>query len=504
MVASFLFGRKHDLTLPESDIAGPGMAVHYKEDDSGRSHWHVIEDGSDPDPARNEFGPEHGLSRTLTGKRAGEPFFVRQDSVHQRTATILEVWSKYKLRFNLCMEEWENRFPEHYFLWKFSIKKDAQHEADFAEILKTVDQRIEETHKREEFYRTNPLSVTNFGVMLGVTVLDAVEHIGNQTDLPIRCCPGTDDDFQSAESALEAEAPLLLDGSALASLFMTGTYIHLGDLGLQLAVSEGTLHEYRRRYLEKLNSPREGGFLTKHGNRYVLLEETPEQVERRLGKFQAFLDIIVSVANVEEGMPLADLQRDTRQTLIGVMGRPSAETVAIAASEGFAVWTDDMCVAAFTAENTHAKRVWTDVVFRWARNRGRVSSVAYQDLVADLVRLGYFYTRVEAEILIRKAQQAEWSLADPKFASLLDWLGNPYTKREGIIAIAGKVLPEVVRNANSFRANTVVTHLLTRISTRRDGNLIIRTLYEEVDPICGIDVNTARTLKQLFQLWKNV
>ena len=333
MVASFLFGRREDLTLPESEVAGPGMAVRYREDDSGDYRWHVIEDGIDPDPARNEYSPEHGVSKILDGKIVGDQFYLRKDSIQERTATIVEVWSKYKLRFNRCMEEWENRFPENYFLWKFSVKKNAEDKSDFDAIFKSVDQRIAQTREREELYRNNPLSVTNFSVMTGTSVLDAVQHIGGRPELPVRCCGGTDIEFAAANSALATGMPLLLDGSALATLFVARAHIHLQDLGIQLVVSEGTLQEWRRRYIEKLNSPREGGFLTKEGAQFVLINESEEEIELRLGEFRCFLETICLVAQVEEGLPLCELTRDTREGLIEILGRPAAESIAIARSK---------------------------------------------------------------------------------------------------------------------------------------------------------------------------
>ncbi len=400
VVVSFLFGRREDLVLPEPDVAGPGAAVRYKEDDSGRYHWHVIEDGDDPDPARNEFPPDHGISKALTGKKEGEQFYLRKDNVQQRTATIVEIWSKYRLRFNLCMEEWENRFPENVFLWKFTMQKDAQGKPDFSAILKSVDQRIAETREREAIYRDNPLSVTNFAVMTNSSVLDAVQHLGSQPDLPIRCCNGTDEEYASADAALAKEVPVLLDGTALASLFITRTYPHLRSLGIPFVVSEGTLQEWRRRYIEKLNSPREGGFLTKRDDQYILVKETKEAVQHRLGEYREFVETIQSVARVEEGMPLCELDRDTRTLLINVIGRLGAETIAVARSKEFVLWTDDLCVAGLAAEHGSIPRIWTDAVVRWGHARGKISLEARNELVLALVSLGYFYTRVESDIAI--------------------------------------------------------------------------------------------------------
>lgn len=502
VVASFLFGRREDLIIPDPEVAGPGAAVRYKEDDSDRYHWHIIEDGNDPDQARNEFSPDHGISKALAGKREGEQFYLRKDNVQERTATIIEIWSKYKLRFNLCMEEWENRFPENVFLWKFSVQKDAQGKPDFSGILKSVDQRIAETREREAIYRDNPLSATNFAVMTDSSVLDAVRHLGSRPDLPIRCCGGTDEEFASADTALATGAPVLLDGTALASLFITRAYPHLRNLGVPLAVSEGTLQEWRRRYIEKLNSPREGGFLTKEGDQFILMKESAEAIQQRLGEYREFVKTIQSVACVEEGMPLAELGRETRQLLIDVVGRLAAESIAISRSKGFVLWTDDMCVAGFAAEHGPVPRVWTDAVVRWGQARGKIPLEARNDLVLGLVGLGYFYTRVESEIAIWAGKRSEWNVADASFEALINWFSNPYTKPEGILALAASLLLEIVWNANPFRSNTAISQLLTKIARRPDGIGIIGVLFRNIDAMCGVDAVAARSLKRLFRAWR--
>jgi hypothetical protein len=501
MVLSVLLNRQEYPKITEPDIAGPGTAVRYKEDDSDCYHWHIIEDDVEPAQARSEYPPTHGISRSLTGKKKGEQFYLRKDNIQERTATIVDIWSKYKLRFNLCMEEWEHRFPEIYFLWKFSVKKDAHDKADFSAIFKSVDERIADTHEREEIYRYNPLSVTNFAIMTCSSVLDALQHLGNEPNLPIRCCRGTDIEYESADDAMAKEVPLILDGSALATLFITRMYLNLRNLEIPFVVSEGTLQEWRRRYIEKLNSPKEGGFLTKIGNQYVFLSESPEAVQQRLGEYREFLDIIQSVAQVEEGMPLCELIRETREMMIGIIGRPAAETIAIARTKGFVLWTDDMCVADLATEHGSIPRVWTDAVARWAYTQGKISSEVRNDLVLSLVRLRYFYTLIDIEVAIWAGNRSGWSLGDLAFGSLIDWFSNPYTKREGIFSLVRRLLPEISRNANPFHMNTTITHLLTKISQRPDGRRIIIDLFKAIDVICGADVVTARKLKELFQSW---
>ena len=322
-------------------------------------------------------------------------------------------------------------------------------------------------------YRHYPLSATNFAIMMHRSVLDALQHLGSVSDLPIRCCSGTDEEYISAEAALASKVPVLLDGSALATLFITGAHRHLRDLAIPVVVSEGTLQEWRRRYIEKLELTAKGGFLAKEGDQYVFVHESAEAIQQRLGEYREFLDTIQQIAQVEEGMPLCEFTREARERMMGIVGRRAAETIAIARSKGFRLWTDDLCVAALANEHGPIPRVWTDAVVRWGHTRGKIPLEARNELVLSLVRLGYFYTRVEPEVAMWAGERSEWSVADPSLEALIDWFSNPYTKREGILALAGRLLPEVSRKASPFRANTVIMQLLRRIEQRPDGVRII-------------------------------
>jgi len=503
MVVAFLFGRRADLKLPEPETAGPGVAVRYKDNETGQLHWYIIEDSPDPDPARDEYPSEHGLAEEMGGKRQGEAFWLRRDPVHERTATIIDIWSKYKFRFNRCMEEWENRFPEHFFLWKFEAKKDEHGKADFSQMFRSIDDRIAKTREREEVYRNNPFSATNFAIMAGGTVLESVQHLGANQDLPIRCSAGTDEDYAAAEEAIRLASPVILDGAALATLFISGFYRELVRLPLKYVVTHGTLHELRRRYLEKLNSPQEGGFMTKQDDQFILIEEKPEDVERRLGAFGHFLETIESVARIEEGLALAECDRQRRTEWIEICGRAGAETIALAQLNGYVLWTDDVCISAIANQDQPLPRVWTESVAEWAFNEKKVTLQTRNQLIIMLVSHGYHYTRMHPETALWAAEQSEWKTDDTSFEAVLRWLSNPFTKPIGILGIAAKLLLEASRRIDSpFRMDEVNTQILSRVSQRPDGRKIIQELLNRMDEICGLDVVTARNLKLTIHAWR--
>ncbi|MDI6451883.1 tetratricopeptide repeat protein, partial [Anaerobaca lacustris] len=90
----------------------PGSTVRYTEDDTRREHWHTIEDSliGKPRSMLYEYGLDNALSQAMLGKTVGDKFYLVKDRIQERTATIKDVMSKYKYRFNASLRELSTRF----------------------------------------------------------------------------------------------------------------------------------------------------------------------------------------------------------------------------------------------------------------------------------------------------------------------------------------------------------------------------------------------------------
>ena len=110
-VTRFLQLSDHCPDLRVGGTAGPGMAVCYREGLDDVDRWVVIEDGPDPELARNELGPDHPVSWATAGKRVGESVTVSEGGIQPRTATVREVLHKYIYRFRDCLSQFQVRFP---------------------------------------------------------------------------------------------------------------------------------------------------------------------------------------------------------------------------------------------------------------------------------------------------------------------------------------------------------------------------------------------------------
>jgi hypothetical protein len=168
------------------------------------------------------------------------------------------------------------------------------------------------------------------------------------------------------------------------------------------------------------------------------------------------------------------------------------------------LWSDDLIVATFAHEEASVPRIWTDTVFRWARQNDLVTADDRNRLVIELARLGYFYTLIEPEVVLAAAKQSNWDIANASLEPLIDWFSNPFTMPEGILHLALAILPEIsrlARNVNPFRSELLVTQLLSRISQRRDGLKIIYRLHNTLTHRRRIDVLSDLDVIGLIEVW---
>ncbi len=505
MVVSILGARGRKLDLDDPTVVEPGSAVKYREADATEDAWFIIEDEPDADASRREFPVSHQISQAMLGKQRGDQFQFQPEAIRPQFATIVDIWSKYKYRFNECMEEWKTRFPDHFFLWQVRMKCDTDGKPQFDEFFQSIDDKIATTNARDAIYRDNPLSATNYALVTGVSVLDSIRHLSHQAKLPIRCCVGNSVEVTAAYHVLDNSRPLILDGSALATLFLTEGYRSLASLGRRLIVSYGTLIEWRKAWIAAERSTADRGFVTKQGKKYLMFADDPDALRRHREAIKDFLDFLNNSTTVEEGLALARLGRDERIFLTDFLGRPAAESIAIAVANGYAIWTDDRWVGEIAVGQHGLQRVWTGTVLMWGTERRLLAEQVHSKVIVDLLRLGYVYTQLTPSVFQWAGESDLWSPAGRNLAACLDWLANPYTMAPGILQVGLHALSAVYHGASSdFARTTLITQIESKIRQRPDGFGILRSLFRQIDHLAGLDVIMRKELKDVLRAWENI
>jgi hypothetical protein len=85
------------------------------------------------------------------------------------------------------------------------------------------------------------MSVTTFALLSETDVLQSLSHIAQEGALAVRCCMGNDEEFQRAKAAMQKAERLVIDQSALATLFFSEADVYLEKIPVKLVVCRKSL-----------------------------------------------------------------------------------------------------------------------------------------------------------------------------------------------------------------------------------------------------------------------
>jgi nucleoside phosphorylase/tetratricopeptide (TPR) repeat protein len=482
--------------FPEFSVVSLGCAVKYKIDDGGEEKWLIIEDSTKPVAERGEYSPDHIWVKQLIGQSVGSKFYLRSDQIQPRTATITEIVSKYLYRQREIIDTWEERFPEEdkFFIRKYTIPNHPDGSPDISLILKSLDFKEKHNEEMHAIYKNNPLSAAPFATFINTGLVDSLTYIVSEGTLPVRCCLGTLEEREQAELSLVSAKTIVIDPSALATLFLSNQWEQLQLLKGKIVICESALEEYRER--RRKTNVQSRGYLGKFKGQYFLTEDNPDdrlQQEQALGRF---LTGIKSFVVLKTGESLAGLQREHREELVQLFGHPTAEAIAETIMMDAVLWTDDLVVAEVGRERMGVgKRVWTQVVFK-----SKASSDAYTDLTLFLIQWRYFFTRLEPEVILAGCRSVSWELDTPLLKQIAEWFKQPELIDQGAWGVCVNSLRLLWQeNITSSQKQDVARLLLQAIRSRKNGAQFLWGILNAIELIFAHNQTSCRECKSVIQ-----
>lgn len=444
-------------------VIRPGCAVKFTADDTGEEKWIIIENSADPSSDRDEIAPGHIWAKEMAGKVVGESFLLRRDPFQDRTATIQFICSKYAFRKFEILDGWEARFPDQPFARAYTFSTNEDGSPDMSLLLQVLDHKEQQREELHAIYRNNPISATMFARLADAGLLESLSHLASEGTLPIRCCRGTQEERQRAEEAISGEAPIIIESSALATLFFSGHIQQLQLVAGRCVVCEGVIEEYveLRRKLASSSHASVG----KIKGKYLFSEDDPTERQRQIDRLEDFISTLRSMVTIRSGESLAKLPAERRAELIDLFGEACAEAIAEAASTGGVLWTDDIAVAEVAKEIVGVvNRVWTQIVFRKL-----APSEVYIDLTLFLLHWRYFFTRIEPEVVLAACHTGSWNGDAPSLLRIIEWLGMPEITNYGAAAQCVLSLRLIWREGIEVKQKEDVARQLLRAIHRRPG-----------------------------------
>lgn len=486
-------------TIDEPTHVVAGSTVCYTEDDTGREHWHTIEDSliGTPKSVLHEYGLDNPVSQAMLNKKVGDQFYLVKDHIQERTATIKDVMSKYKYRFNDSLRELATRFSHTGFVREISVTRD-EGCFDFSALERMAERRAKSVKKMEEVYRDNLCPIYLLSIAGGRSVIETVEYVIGGTNLNVRCCMGSDEEQEEATQSFDAAKAIVLDSMCLTTLLLTESYPALNRLPVDLLVTEGTLSDLRSTpYMHGDPHTQAGSFST---NGFV--PTSAESIMKARSALQALIDFIVARCKVRSGTVVASLEGDEREKLLGLFGAGVLESMVLASQSESVLWTDDMGTAAFAKGRFGCRRVWSQFVFEYSARKGTLPHGIANEVAVQLFAMRYYYVRPSVSIIMRAVEKSDGDVDRTPLRQVLDWFSDKNAKKEGQFMIAAGTLKSLWQSSVvGGTAQRLTIRILERLAQRPGGLDVIKGLLQNVDAIFGLDVVHAAGVREVVEAW---
>ena len=501
-----LFG--NELQLENPDCVETDAAVCYVERGAPALHWIIVEATPDPDLhlPETELSPDHATCKAMLGKKVGETF-VLAPGIQERTGEIKVIQNKYVRRYQDCMEQWQVRFPEVPFVQVVKLPEkpgeSGESELDTSVICQLVDMRHEDVSNVKRMYKENLLPLHIFGKPLGEIAFTALGYLALHTDIPVKCCLGSVEEYEQTAKALRSCNTLVLDMSAIASLFLLDRLDILENWPIDLVVSTSTVNELRQMIAnkEQIHSGQLGS-LRKTDAGLAFEEKTAEQKEADIGKLRHLVEVLEANCKAEPCETLAAMEPEERETIVNCFGQYGAEALLLAAVPGGVLWTDDLAQAEIARREHGVSRVWTQFVIEAGVELGMVDLETFFDASAKLLGYGYSFTRPDPQIVRQAGVIAEWNIDSWPLSQALSVFAKESVDLEQILQLTAGFLTPLYREQllSTTKANITVK-ILENIAKKKGGIQGIHALRKALPSIFGLNVLGLRDAAITIDSW---
>lgn len=493
-----------EVELKRPDVVEPGTAVAILEDRETQIRWFVIEDTFPPEQRLNEIGIDHVIFRQMSGKRVGDRFSLAQGSVATRMATIQQILHKAVYRYQETLQEWQVRFPEIPAIesFKVQIQDDSQAEADLSLILDNVRKHSDRISEIQRIYREQLIPLNLVAKALGRSPAETIVAMALSDEGMVRCCFGGTEERNSAFEALATCGTVVLELSAVVTLAELGLTDLIGKIGKPVVVAQGTIQVLRELSADKNLFAAKGGSLSRMGDRFAFQEFTAEEQREMSARILGLVKQLEDHARITSGMVLAAVEPEQRQTIEDAFGVHGGEAVVTAAQPSFLLWTDDVVLGQFAAQQFGTSRVWTQLLLQWAALRGLLDPEKFFEATAKLVGWNYRFTSLSPQAVLQAGELAEWSVSRWPLKQVVDEFGSTEVEFSGNLQLFLHTLLLSHQSQPLIDASALtITAILDRIGSLSNGPTAIESISSSISKTFGVNLLGRDAAAALLGSW---
>jgi tetratricopeptide (TPR) repeat protein/DNA-binding Xre family transcriptional regulator len=378
-----------------------GSAVQYAERGDAVAGWFVIEDTDKPSGEFEEISAKSDIARELIGKKVGDSFVLAKSPIQDRVGKIVQILSKYTRRFQAIGEEMQLKFGAQSVIQSMRLSSSERlTAADLQPVLDSVKAHSEALSKLREIYRSSVVTLHMYSKRLGHSALEGLVDLAISKEDFIRCVSPETGLLAKTLATLGSKSTVVVDLTALGTLHLLGIADQvLTSRAFRFVISPATFTELQQLRAKSRFSTAHGTMYYESGRHYFD-ETSEEQSEQQRAVFEAYMACIEKNVSVTPVPQVATLAPERRELLEKVLGRYGVESVLLASSPGYILWTDDFAAAEVAKSEFGAERAWTQAIVEHIANAGLVDRRVADEAYAKLVGFKYQSTHFTGTVMI--------------------------------------------------------------------------------------------------------
>lgn len=496
-----------ELKLPSPDRVRPGTAVCLEDESNEQIEWVVVEDESDPPPSstRNEFGVSHQICQAILDKRKGEQFEDVGWARKGRKGVVRDIVDKAVFRARECAAGWRRQFPHIHFIEMLKTgpadAKDAK--TLLGEAYTALEQIADAQEQILSEHQKSLLPIPMLAKAVGRSVLETVTFLcSDPQHLGVRCCAGSRDELKAAFLCCSVGKPLVVEPTALATLFLLGRADLLEHIPLDLIVTQAGLDELRSLLVPEDKVDSYGGTLGLAAGQLVMHKISSTELLERNKSLQRLIGQLSASARVLGGGALASIDSELRGTISEAFDSGTAQALATAQEQKAALWTDDIRIAQFANEHFGLQCVWTHALILYLLKVDAISGKLATDISLCLHMNGYKFVGLSPDIVLRACVNSEWIPENPPSATILKSFGSSDVSQESLWPLLFESIYLIWKNAPSLAvAERITVRLLEGLGARSDARDLVEGLHASTEKLLGVNVVGAERLKEYLRSW---
>ncbi len=441
------------------------------QNDAGKTYNYILVDTPE---AQNEISINEVLSQILIGKSIGETITSNNEVL--RINSIL--W-KYTYALHDSMDQLYLRFGNSQPVKVFHLKPSEEPNEQFQDIFRMVDSAHDFDKEIEQLYFQGNTTIGVNAQLSGLSPLKYWGKLVSSYHLGVISI-GTTLEFQLGMQQLSLEKPLIIDITALLTLFHANAFHLLEKVKNQKIITRSTLEVVENEIAEiKINLESDTIVVNKNGGEYFKHIVTKEDKEIQLARLTQLFTEISNVCEVIT--PQLSENYKEKEKNDKLFGQSFHETMLVSKEMGGVMVSDDAYFRTVTFNEWRINGISTFILAIFLEGNGLILGAETENFLESLIKLNYRNIPSNPKLLFKIFSGTQYKIQQP-FINACEFISPAFLNDIQASKFIVDFLLEVFLSTLITGNRTFVTQfILSKLFTGRNVTLIKRYLFALID-----------------------